>query len=112
MPPRLPALLFASFAAALAAAAPACSGGGSGATATTGSGSGAGGGAGGGTAHFDSITIEPATATLSVTLGGTATRAYQAFGVSGATKKDVSATCSWSVPALFGSMNGATLTAA
>lgn len=73
-----------------------------------------GGGAGGGGADsgqpYASIDVEPATATVSVALGGTATQAYQVYGVNGANKTEITTTCQLSIDSAFGSLNAALLT--
>lgn len=104
-----------SLALALATAALApvcsCSDGGSAATASGGT-SGDTSGTGGGDGHYDAVTVEPKAVTLSVPLGGSATQSYQAFAIISGQKTDISDTCEWSVSQTFGSMSGATLTAA
>lgn len=69
------------------------------------------GGGGGGT--YDTIDVEPASATLTVPLGGSTTQAYQVFGVTGATKTDITASCALAVADTdFGAFAQATLTVA
>jgi hypothetical protein len=59
---------------------------------------------------YDSIELFPATATLAVPLGGTAAQPYQVFGVAGAVKTDITATCALAIDPLFGTATGALVT--
>ena len=59
---------------------------------------------------FDRIEVSPPSATLTIALGATATQAYTVFGVRGATKVDVTASCALSIDASFGLFTGGTLT--
>ena len=59
---------------------------------------------------YDSIDVEPAQVTLSVVLGGSATQAYQVFGVVGTTRTDISSTCSLTLDSNFGTSNGTSIT--
>ena len=102
--------------AVLAAAAcfAACGGGGSNSAGSGGGFSGPGGAnpSGGGGKSFDSIDVEPPSASFKIALGKTATQKYKAFGVSGGNKTEITSTCSFEVDDQFGSLTGATLTVA
>jgi hypothetical protein len=100
---RLPKSLILLVALGSAAAVAACGGGSSTGTGSSGGDTG-GGGSGGGTPSFDSVAIEPASATLTVSLGGTASQTYKAFGVKAGKKTEITKTCSWSVDQAFGAM--------
>jgi hypothetical protein len=72
---------------------------------------GGGGGADGGLA-YGSIDVEPAQATVALTLGGTASQTYQVFGVNGSKKTDITASCQLAIDPTFGTFQGATATVA
>ncbi|HVK85409.1 MAG TPA: hypothetical protein VM513_14925 [Kofleriaceae bacterium] len=60
---------------------------------------------------YESIEIEPALATLSLPLGGSATQAYTVYGVAnGYAKQDITARCSLAIDAAFGTFTDATVT--
>jgi hypothetical protein len=61
---------------------------------------------------FESIEIDPPSATLTVALGSTATQDYKVLGVSGSTRRDITGKCAWMVDAEFGQFQGATMTVA
>lgn len=61
-------------------------------------------------ASFDHLEVEPASATLAVTLGGTAARDYQVFGVRGSSRTDITKQCLLSINPEFGTFAGATVT--
>ncbi|MGN6110993.1 MAG: TolB family protein [Kofleriaceae bacterium] len=68
-----------------------------------------GGGNGDDTGDFDTIEIEPAVATLSIPLGGTASQDFAVYGVAGGRRTEITADCALSVDASFGKFSGATL---
>ncbi len=59
---------------------------------------------------YSSLEVEPAQATLSVALGGSATQAYQVFGIEGTTRTDITSDCALSIDSSFGAFAQATLT--
>ncbi|MDX2086380.1 MAG: hypothetical protein SFX73_00965 [Kofleriaceae bacterium] len=60
---------------------------------------------------YESIEIEPARASVTLPLGGSATQAYTVYGVAeGYAKKDITASCTLSIDAQFGSFADATVT--
>ena len=63
-------------------------------------------------AHYDSIAVEPPSATFKIALGKTASEHYKVFGVVGKTKTDITSMCALQVDQLFGSVSGSTLTVA
>lgn len=98
----------------LSASFAACGGGSSG-PGSGGGFSGPGGGSSQSTssgAHYDSIVVEPPSATFKVALGKTAKQDYKAFGVVGSMKTEITASCGFHVDPLFGTVAGATLTVA
>lgn len=60
--------------------------------------------------QFDSIRIEPATATVTVPLGTTATQTYQVIGEAMGQDADITAQCAISVDSAFGTSNAAVVT--
>jgi hypothetical protein len=61
---------------------------------------------------FESIVVDPASVTLDVPLGGTATQDYRVFGVTGSAQTEITAACSLGLDdAGFGSFAAATLSA-
>lgn len=52
---------------------------------------------------WDSVTVEPPTATLTIALGQTGTQAYQAFGEKNGQKSEITTECSWGIDQTFGS---------
>lgn len=56
------------------------------------------------------IEVEPAFADVTVALGATATKDYAVYGISAAGKRDITAECSFSIDATFGSFTDATVT--
>jgi hypothetical protein len=60
---------------------------------------------------YESIEIEPALATVTLPLGGSATQAYKVYGVAnGYEKQDITATCSLAIDASYGAFTDATVT--
>jgi hypothetical protein len=60
---------------------------------------------------FEGIEIEPALATLTLPLAGTATQTYTVYGVAnGYTKRDITASCTLTIDAAFGTFTDATVT--
>lgn len=59
---------------------------------------------------FTSIEIEPATVTLTVPLGGTATQDYKVYGVTGSGRTEITASCALSLDPDFGVFSNATVT--
>lgn len=60
---------------------------------------------------YDSVSVEPAQVSVTVALGSTTTRSYQAFATIKGQKTDITDQCGWSVAeTTFGSFSGATLT--
>jgi hypothetical protein len=68
------------------------------------------GGKDGDDAIFDRIEVEPAQATLTVAIGGTASQTYQVFGVRGSTRSEITDQCVMSVEPTFGSASADTVT--
>jgi hypothetical protein len=67
-------------------------------------------GNGGADASYGVIEIDPPQATLTVPLGGNATQDYQVFGTVDGRKTDITADCTLSIDATFGSFAAATVT--
>jgi hypothetical protein len=59
---------------------------------------------------FDSIELDPAVATLTVPLGGTAVQDYKVYGVSAGARTDITARCSLSIDPSFGTFVDASVT--
>ena len=59
---------------------------------------------------YESISVEPAVATLTIALGATATQDYKVFGINGSSKTDVTSLCALAMDADFGSFSNATAT--
>lgn len=60
--------------------------------------------------NYSSVVIEPATATVTLMLGGMASQAYQVFGLKGSDKTDITANCQLTLDSDAGSFTGATAT--
>ncbi|MGE0397235.1 MAG: TolB family protein [Kofleriaceae bacterium] len=59
----------------------------------------------------ESIEIEPASATITMPLGGQATQDYKVYGITQSnTRKDITASCTIAIDTSFGSVSGATVT--
>jgi Tol biopolymer transport system component len=54
-------------------------------------------------AQWDSVTVDPPTAALSIALGQTATQSYKAYGTKNGTTTEVTSECTWSIEQSFGS---------
>jgi hypothetical protein len=65
---------------------------------------------GGGDTAFTRIEVEPAFATLTVPLGGTATQDYQVYGVAMSGRTEITADCALALDPDFGTFAGATAT--
>src|ERR1051325_2158735 len=63
-----------------------------------------------GDAGFSSIEIEPANASLTVPLGGSAMQDYQVFGVDGGSRTEITGSCTLSIDPDFGTFAVAALT--
>src|SRR5258708_26789497 len=72
----------------------------------------AGGSPHAGNGQYDRFELDPALATVTVPLDGTATQAYHVYGLSGATGTDITSTCKLQIDAAFGAFAAATLTIA
>ncbi|HEU4613123.1 MAG TPA: hypothetical protein VFS15_13625, partial [Kofleriaceae bacterium] len=59
---------------------------------------------------YNSIEIEPATVTLTVPLGGTATQDYKVYGVTASGRTEITASCALSLDPDFGTFSNATAT--
>lgn len=59
---------------------------------------------------YERIEVEPALATLTVPLGGTATQAYTVYGVLDGDRTEITADCALAIDASFGSFTDATVT--
>ncbi|MDB4960143.1 MAG: hypothetical protein JWP01_142 [Myxococcales bacterium] len=59
---------------------------------------------------YDSIEIEPAQATLTVPLGGTATQDYAVVGIRGTRRTDITGLCGFTIDSAFGTFTDATVT--
>jgi hypothetical protein len=59
---------------------------------------------------YESISVEPAVATLAIPLGATATQEYKVFGINGSSKTDITSQCALAMDADFGSFSNATAT--
>jgi hypothetical protein len=63
--------------------------------------------------EYDSVTVDPPSATLKVPLAGSAMQSYKAVATKGGQQIDVTASCRWSLAdPSFGAIAGSTLTAA
>lgn len=69
-----------------------------------------GSGSGDDAGDYASIEVEPATATLSVPLGSTATQDYKVYGVNGSARTEITAQCQLGIDPDFGSFAAATAT--
>lgn len=52
---------------------------------------------------WDSVTVEPPTASLTIALGTTGTQAYKAFGEKNGQKSEITSECTWGIDQTFGS---------
>jgi hypothetical protein len=59
---------------------------------------------------YNRIEIEPATASVTVTLGATATQDYVVYGITASGKRDITTDCALTIDATFGTFAGATVT--
>src|SRR5262245_7259789 len=60
---------------------------------------------------WESVEIEPALATLTLPLGGSASQAYTVYGVAnGYTRRDITASCGFTIDSTFGTFADATVT--
>ena len=63
----------------------------------------------GGNGQYDRFELDPALATVTVPLDGTATQAYRVYGLVGSTGTDITSTCVLSIDPAFGTFTAATL---
>ncbi len=68
------------------------------------------GGDGDGGFTYGSIDVEPPFANLTIPLDGTATQAYQVFGVTGTDRTDITADCALAIDPMFGTIAGPVVT--